>query len=808
MRKAAFICCLLQFCVMSYTQIKSVKALRITDPIKIDGVLNEAAYASADIAGDFVQLNPHNGAPSYQKSEIRLLYDNTAVYVGAMLYDENPDSIFNFLSERDNIGLSDYFGVYFDPYNEGLNAYGFFITPAGVQTDLRAIKKDYDYEDSSWDAVWESKTSITNDGWIVEMRIPFSALRFPQKEVHVWGLNFFRQIRRYNSNNSWSRVDNTIIGFIQQQGTLTGIENVEPPMRLSLYPYISAYAQNHTNTGTEYVFKGGMDLKYGISESFTLDMMLIPDFGQVQSDDQELNLSPYELYFDERRQFFTEGMELYDRADVFYSRRIGGIPKFRSNVEDNLAANEKITENPLTTDIVNATKVTGRTKNGVGLGMLNAMTLESRAEVRDTLTGKTREIVTQPFTNYNVSVIEKSLQNNSYVSLINTNMKMYCSPWIANVTGTEFKLNTKENKYTFEGKGAVSYKYNAQTETGYMANVGFKKSSGNFLGGIVYEVLSDTYDPNDMGYLYRNNEILTELYLRYNLLDPKGIYNQWYNRVWVEHRNIYNPYDVYGTEVGLSTYMVFKNFMEAGIYSLYNTSRHDYYETRNDHRYYLEPEQYLLGFNYGTDGRKRLDFDTDFGAYKYPSTGQNGYWVWAELEWRIGQKLKLEYDFNKNANYDNIGYVDENETDHAIYFGRRNLVSIENTLEVEYIFNNKMSLSFRGRHYWSGARYKQFYILNSDGTLNTNTSYNEPNNVNFNAFTVDMVYRWIFAPGSEISIAWKNNIYDDDNTFEGKYRANLNRTFAAAKLNSLSVKALYYIDFNSLKKRDHKVPDS
>ena len=165
---------------------KKVEAYKITTPLTIDGKLDEAAYSLALPAKDFVQIQPYNGKPSPQPSEVYFFYDQTAVYVGAKLYDSHPDSIFNYLTERDNTGMSDYFGVYLDPYNQGQLAYGFFISPAGIQVDIKAVKSDSDNEDGNWNAVWESKTSINKDGWTVEMKIPYSALRFSEKAGSEW----------------------------------------------------------------------------------------------------------------------------------------------------------------------------------------------------------------------------------------------------------------------------------------------------------------------------------------------------------------------------------------------------------------------------------------------------------------------------------------------------------------------------------------------------------------------------------------------------------------------------------------------
>jgi hypothetical protein len=304
--------------VISAQTRKSVEATRIYTPINIDGVLDEEVYKQASPAKDFVQLQPFNGKPAMQPTEVWFFYDESAIYVGAMLYDK-PDSIFNYLTQRDNTGNSDYFGVYIDPYNQGQLAFGFFVTPAGVQTDLKAIKSDNDNEDSNWNAVWNSKTRITDKGWSLEMRIPFSELRFSGKAGKIWGLNMFRNIRRYNSNNSWNFIDRNVSGFIHEEGQLVGIKDINPPVRLSFSPYIATYYQpKNSLSASNFLYKGGLDMKYGINDAFTLDMMLIPDFGQIQSDDKKLNLTPYELYYSEKRQFFNEGTELFQRAGIFF----------------------------------------------------------------------------------------------------------------------------------------------------------------------------------------------------------------------------------------------------------------------------------------------------------------------------------------------------------------------------------------------------------------------------------------------------------------------------------------------------------
>ncbi|HEY5589953.1 MAG TPA: DUF5916 domain-containing protein, partial [Paludibacter sp.] len=637
---------------------KSVEVLPISTPLTIDGILDEPVYSQVKPAKDFVQLQPYNGKPSLQPSEVYFFYDQTAIYVGAMLYDSAPDSIFNYLTQRDNIGMSDYFGVYIDPYNQGQLAYGFFITPAGVQVDIKAVKSDGDNEDANWNAVWESKTRITDKGWVVEMRIPFSALRFSEKTGKTWGMNMFRNIRRYNSNNSWNMVDRNVSGFIHQQGQLTGIKDIKPPVRLSFSPYLATYLESKSGSTSDFLYKGGLDLKYGINESFTLDMMLIPDFGQIQSDDKKLNLSPYELYYSEKRQFFTEGTELFQRGNIFYSRRIGAGPKF--SAYNSVGNNEIIDYNPNETQLVNATKVSGRTNDGWGLGMLNAMSLPSYAILKDTLTGNKRNVLVQPFTNYNVTVIDKSLKNNSYISLINSNVSMFGNPFRANVTATEFQLRDKSKTYALIGKGGISSRGDSIYETGYYTYLGLQKNKGKLQYGISQNLYSDKYNPNDMGYLQRNNQLLTESYIYYQVVEPFWIIREFNGYVFWDYLRTYNPNTIYGNQTGYNANVIFKNNYNINVNGGYSTDLYDYYETRVMGRFYTNPQNYWYNFNLNTDNRKNLNFYFHYGHTKHPSTDQVANYGDLQGSLRLGQRFQIDYALSFNNTINGVGFVDKN----------------------------------------------------------------------------------------------------------------------------------------------------
>ena len=791
------------FAVHTFAQEKkSVEAIRIDTPLTIDGVLDEAVYKQVKPASNFVQLQPYNGKPSMQPTEAYFFYDQSAIYVGAMLYDNHPDSIFNLLTTRDDTGMSDYFGVYIDPYNQGQLAYGFFITPAGVQIDIKAIKGDGDNEDGNWNAVWESKTRVTDKGWVVEMRIPFSELRFSEKSGSTWGLNMFRNIRRYNSNNSWNFIDRNVSGFIHQEGELTGIKNVKPPVRLSLSPYMATYLETKNNKSTpDFLYKGGLDLKYGINESFTLDMMVIPDFGQIQSDDKKLNLSPYELYYSEKRQFFTEGTELFQRGNIFYSRRIGSEPKF--SVYNSLKDNEVVDYNPTETQLVNATKISGRTKDGWGVGVLNAMSLQSTATARDTLTGEKRNVNVQPFTNYNVMVIDKSLKNNSYISLINTNVYMFGNPFRANVTATEFQIRDKSKTYALRGKGAVSSRGDSIKETGYYGFLSVAKNKGNLQYGIYQDLYTDKYNPNDLGYLQRNNQMTTESYIYYQKNEPFGIFREVNGYIYWDHIRMFNPSTLFCHEFGYNANAQFKNNYSVNVNGKYDTDVFDYFEPRVVGRFYKRPQGYQVNFNLNTDSRKRLNFYFHYGYSSQPTIQQYANFGDFQANLRVGQRFQFNYSVSVYNSISEKGFVDKNNSNDSIVFARRNVTSLENILSTSYILSNKASLSLRVRHYWSGAKNKSFYLLQQNGSLDNYPAYAQNKDQNYNAFTVDMIFNWNFAPGSELVCAWKNTAYADQDKYNDNYWTNLHNTWLN-QANSLSVKILYYIDCNKyIKKKAH-----
>nr|WKN35146.1 DUF5916 domain-containing protein [Tunicatimonas sp. TK19036] len=787
---------------------KTLFATRITSPPKIDGFLDEEVWQKTRCSAmNFIQRSPNPGGIPSAPTEVKILYDDHSVYIGAYLYDISEDSIMREFTKRDDTGVSDVFGVFFDTYDDDINAFEFLISAAGVQSDRRWTAMG---SDGSWNAAWLSEMRIEGTNWYVEMEIPLSALRFPKTPIQEWGVNFRRTIRRNNEHNYWNEINPQTNGFVNQFGRLSGINNVKSPIRLSISPYVSTYydtysgdPENPASTSTR--FNGGMDLRYGINDAFTLDMILVPDFGQVVSDNKVLNLSPFEVQFSENRQFFKEGTDLFNKGDFFYSRRVGGKPLMYDEIEDGLLENEELLANPQESSLINATKISGRTANGFGMGVFNAMTNNTYARIRDTETNEVREVLTDPLTNYNVLAFDQSLPNNSYVSLVNTNVLRQGSYYDANLTGTTFRLANRKNQFAVYGRGALSQKYGVDNtdEFGYMSSLTVAKIGGNLRTSLTQYIESDTYDPNDLGFMRANNEVRTSTNIGYNIYKPFWQLLNLSTDLDVRYSRLYAPSVFTQFNVSASVRGTFRNFFYTSLrYEAAPMKRYNYFEPRVEGRYYVEPAYHNFGVSMSTDSRNQLSVGSYVGYTNYDFEGQEGLYLSLSPRYRVNNKLSFSTSVSYNSRINDIGFAEHEElaTGDLITFGRRDINTISNVFRTKYTFNNRMDLSFRMRHYWSEADYQEFYTLGDKGDLH-DSNYDGNENRNYNTFNVDMVYTYAFAPASEISVVWKNSIVRDEDALQQGYLSNLDSTLSAPQANSVSVRLLYYIDYSMLMKR-------
>ncbi|MFC2123177.1 DUF5916 domain-containing protein [Bacteroidota bacterium] len=780
---------------------------------RVDGYLDEEIWFSANEARDFYQYIPYNDRPPSLPTIVKVLYDNKAIYIGAKLFDHYPDSILTQLGIRDADAQinADQFYIDINPFNDGVNGFTFKVSASGVQTDINRAGRGRRFfggpsstrGDPAWDAVWQSKVRILDDGWMVEIEIPYSALRFPKKDIQEWGINFWRDLRRHTELSSWNFVDREVRNQMNYLGVLKGINGVKPPLRLAFYPYVSGYLEKSASeTGWTRTFNGGMDLKWGMNESYTMDVTLIPDFGQVKSDEKILNLTPYEVRYTERRQFFTEGTELFQRADLFYSRRIGSEPIRYWDIEDELESIEAIKENPATTRMINASKISGRNQKGLGIGFLNAMTAQSHAVVKDTINNVERSILTQPFTNYNILVVDQSLPNNSYVSLINTNTLMGDAGYNANVTGTEFRFYDKTNMYGMRGEFAYSQQnfQNNDYINGYKYDLRIGKFGGKLQYGLNRELVSDEYDQNDLGYQRRNNEIENQLTFDYNIFQPFGKFLSFGVGTNINVMQLYDPREFTELAVGLDSRATFVNRFNIFIRGEYSPlGKKDYYEPRVEGRYYKTDDAINIFSWLGSDRRRRLSFNGGFRYEKiFDEYEQRQFGIELMPRIRISDRMDFSFGLEYRERKNDIGYVDDSGPD-SVFFGMRNSPTWITTLQSNYIFTNTISLGFDLRHYWSRVLYDgTYYFLNPDGSLTLLDNGFEADNINYNAFTIDMVFKWNFAPGSWLTAVWKY-IVDAEGSLTNNYLDNVNYMFSETQVNSVSLKLLYYLDYQYIK---------
>ena len=795
---------LLLFLIFSYTLIsaqetkKNVIAKRVSKAPKIDGVLNDDAWMGADVAKDFVMFRPESGTKEREseRTEVRIVYDDEAIYFGAYMHDQNPDKIPQQFSTRDNFGVVDWFGIMLNPNNDSQNDTEFFIQATGNQADAKASQED---EDFSWSAVWQSSVKIVDDGWIAEIKIPYSALRFSNKKVQTWGLNFHRRFANSRDQYTWNFIDRTV-GFIQQYaGTISGIENISPPTRLSFSPYASA-AYNTFDGENSFDKNIGLDVKYGISESFTLDATLIPDFGQTGFDNLILNLGPFEQQYREQRPFFTEGVELFTKGDLFYTRRIGDIPIDYMDEEEDLNPNEEITENPDKVNMLNAVKISGRTEKGLGIGFFNAITEETYGTIKDTLTGETRKVLTEPLANYSVLVLDQQFNKNSYVSLINTNVLRSGSARDANVTGFLYHLGNKKNTHNIDGGVKTSrIRENGTNTNGYWFDTSIGKDAGKWQYEAGYQMADENYDINDLGFQYFNNYQNVFWNASYRIFEPTKKFQRYSFFYFgnIDYRYSNGAYT--GNHMGVNfNATTLKNFSFGGNINGNFGPQYDYFEPRVEGRYFKQNPR--LNFNYwiSTDYSKKFAVEM-YGYYGIRiDDNQKNFEIGLEPRYRFSNKFSLDFELQLFKGINDKGYVDE-LNDETIIFGNRDRMSVTNEISARLNFDTKSALALSFRHYWSPVQYAdQYYQLEEDGTLTPN-AYDENNDINYNIWNLDLSYSWEFAPGSQLIALYRNNIFKEDDQSDLNFNENLKNLFNESMGHNLSIKMIYYIDYNNAK---------
>jgi hypothetical protein len=553
----------------SYT----TRAIEGESPV-LDGRLNDPVWDLVEWAGDFTQRSPYSGETPAQPTEFKILYDAQALYVAFRAWDAEPGRIENQLARRDWFP-GDWVEINIDSRGDQRTAFSFTTSVSGTRGD-EYVSENGDCWDSSWDPVWSASTAIDDQGWTAEIRIPLSQLRYCSKDEHVWGIQITRRIFRHEERSIWQYIPEDAPGWVSEFGELRGIRGIKAQKQIELLPYAVGYyerfeaiAGDPFATGEDQDFDAGLDGKIGLSGNTILDLTINPDFGQVEADPAVVNLTAFETFFSERRPFFIEGSELlsYPLANaitggsfasdiLFYSRRIGRQPQGSPA----LAAGE-YAKIPSSTSILGAAKLSGRTAGGLSVGLLDAVTGEERARIRDAECGRTE--VVEPLTNFCVGRVQKDYDEGCTIlggmaTAVNRNIERSAVeflPSAAYAGGVDFERWWSDRSYVLTvhvlgshlrgsenallraqaaparyfqrpDAGHVSVDSTRTSLSGYAGSAYVGKGGGRwrFQGGVAWR--SPGFEINDLGYMRRADEINHSAWGSYNITDPFWIFHR------------------------------------------------------------------------------------------------------------------------------------------------------------------------------------------------------------------------------------------------------------------------------------------
>jgi hypothetical protein len=583
---------------------KIYRAVRTIEHPVINGVLDDNCWSAGIWSGDFVQHDPLEGALPKQKTEFKILYDDSNIYVAIKAFDTAPDSIVDIMTRRDN-STGDFVSIVFDSYNDLRTGFGFKISSSGTKSDMMLIDNGV-REDNTWDPVWYGKTSRNSEGWVAEMRIPLTQLRFNADGEKRWGLLVERMVFRNRELSHWQPIPKNTPGYVHLIGILEGIDDLKPRRQFDITPFTVAqynsYKREEGNpfmSGRDYIGKIGIDAKVALSNNFVLDLTVLPDFGQVEADPSEVNLTAFESYFSEKRPFFVEGRSIFNlkigygegdlgNDNLFYSRRIGRSPHLKIWPQSGEYINA-----PSQTRILGAAKVTGKTTNGLSIGIMNALTAPEKAEIR--LGDEVRYEYVEPLTNYFAGRIKKEYNRGrtSFGGLVTNAARDLKSAGIesihksATTGGVDFQHYWKNMTWLVNGSASFSYvtgspeaiaytqlssaHYFQRPDANYLmynptitSLSGFtvKTEAGKVGGRLNYKWLSywksPGYETNDLGYMRSGDEFLQLVWIGYRLGKPVGII-----RDIRLNSNSYATWDcglnLTGLGTNVSIYTLFKN---------------------------------------------------------------------------------------------------------------------------------------------------------------------------------------------------------------------------------------------------------
>jgi hypothetical protein len=719
-----------------------------TEPVHIDGRLNEDAWRRAEPVTGFVQREPEAGAPSAQRTEVRVLIDEGSLYVGARMSDTGPGSIARQLGRRDPANVyTDFFHVVVDSYFDRRTAFRFSVTPANVQAD--AFHYNNSNDDSNWDAVWESAAVIDSGGWTAELRIPLSQLRFGplrNNEERRWGLQFAREIARLGEESYWSPNPPTQSGVVSRFGDLTGLDIVRVPARLELLPYVSSQVTRLPGTesnplvdGTRASARLGADVRYGLPRGLTLTATINPDFGQVEADAAVVNLTAFETFFDERRPFFLEGGDIFRFGSTitlndnnpprpFYSRRIGRSPRGSVDADDVAHVDE-----PTQTDILGAVKLSGKTPGGWSLGLLGAETARERARFQRG-DGSLGETTVEPRAQYFVGRLSRDLRDgnsvlgiagtathrerdatfdpllarNALVSGVSAEHAWSDRTWVASgyasasrVTGDRTYITALQRTNTHllqrPDRTDRNVDVNRDALTGHFHTLSLAKLGGShWRGSLTWESATPGYDVNELGFQRRSDIRSINGALRYQETTPTRFTRGWEAALHGTQSSNFSG-DIIERRLTATASAEWRNFWEFDLITNVQPATMDDRLTRGG-PLARRPLSYFVEASAETDSRRRIMFEVEY-SHEGSAEDEWSHAFSAEVSARPSSAVRLSLGTEYSREYDQDQFVtapaDPLATrmfGHRYVFGDIEQHELGMELRMEWILSPRLSL--------------------------------------------------------------------------------------------------------------------
>lgn len=750
--------------------------------IKVDGIFDEPEWLSANWENRFIQNRPHEGIEPSQQTEFAILYNKNHIYVAIKALDNSPDSITTRLTRRDNTD-GDAVGITFDTYNDKRTGFSFSVSAAGIKSDL-ILSDDALVQDKTWDPIWWVKTTVTNNGWNAEMCIPLTQLRFKEGAEQIWGMQVNRYIFRNDESSQWQPMKREQAGYISKFGELNGIDNIKPKNALDFTPYVLGKVERFEkepdnpfrSTGKKSDFNAGLDAKIGITNFLTMDLTINPDFGQVEADPSRVNLSVYETFFEEKRPFFVEGKNIlkynletgdneWTTEGLFYSRRIGKKTGSAPNVESG-----EFAELPDFVKIIGAAKITGKTKNGWSVGILESVTAKENAEIKGNRIEKSMAI--EPLTNYFIGRIQKDFnEGNTYFgSIVTATNRSINDPQLdflhksAYSGGIDLVHKWNDKKWSAEGGFFFSQvngseKAIARTQNSWIHNYqrpdadyleydptktsltghGGKLSLGKFGGKLMFGTQLSWRSPgvelNDVGFAQQIDQLKQVVWSAYQFYEPFSIFRSLYFNL-----SQYSLWDFGGNRNSLggtlSTTTQFSNYWNTFLSIMVSGEQLSNSALRGGPAL-KSPGYRNITMNVSTNPQKKLTFlligGVSFTQVKDYSTGYN---LSLNIGYRPFKTLRLDITPGMYLSEAELQYVSQNTymNDIRYIFGHINQNTLNMSFRVNYSLTPDLSIQFWGQPFIATGDFGNYkYITNSKANEPENRySYYTPDQVNLN----------------------------------------------------------------------------